>query len=93
MKYSVIIFNIILLIGEEEIVKNITLEQNFKMESACGCPMYTNYTPSFKECLDYIFYQTDFISIIDVSIPQIFLKSSNTYLKFCSLYRYHQKQK
>lgn len=37
------------------------------MASACGCEI-SNYTQGFKECIDYIFYQTDHISV-DKIIP------------------------
>lgn len=33
------------------------------MASACGTPTYTNYTQGFKECIDYIFYQTDSLTL------------------------------
>ena len=33
------------------------------MDSACGTPKYTNYTAGFKDCLDYIYYQTDNITV------------------------------
>ena len=36
------------------------------MDSACGTPKYTNYTIGFKDCLDYIYYQTDNISVTNV---------------------------
>ncbi|XP_045599255.2 2',5'-phosphodiesterase 12 [Procambarus clarkii] len=44
---------------ESEFVKNIRLSHNLELDSACGCPPYTNYTTGFYGCLDYIFYQTD----------------------------------
>lgn len=43
----------------EEAAKNVTLSQSFNMKSACGTPQYTNFTAGFKECLDYIWFQTD----------------------------------
>lgn len=45
--------------NEEQAVKNVSLSQPLKMQSACGFPRFTNYTAGFQECLDYIFYQTD----------------------------------
>jgi len=33
--------------------------QGLRMSSACGTPDYTNYTPEFSACLDYIFYEQD----------------------------------
>ncbi|XP_011158190.3 2',5'-phosphodiesterase 12 isoform X1 [Solenopsis invicta] len=43
----------------EEAIKNISLTQDLCMSSACGTPEYTNYTPEFSACLDYIFYERD----------------------------------
>lgn len=43
----------------EQAVKNVSLSQPLKMQSACGTPAYTNYTVGFQACLDYIFYQSD----------------------------------
>lgn len=43
----------------EEAVDNISLTQDLSMSSACGTPEYTNYTPEFSGCLDYIFYEKD----------------------------------
>ncbi|XP_014482436.1 PREDICTED: 2',5'-phosphodiesterase 12 isoform X2 [Dinoponera quadriceps] len=43
----------------EEAVKNVSLTQDLRMSSACGTPEYTNYTPEFSACLDYIFYERD----------------------------------
>lgn len=43
----------------DEVVENISLEQDLCMSSACGTPEYTNYTPLFADCLDYIFYEKD----------------------------------
>ncbi|XP_070507871.1 2',5'-phosphodiesterase 12 [Chironomus tepperi] len=50
----------------EEAVINVELNQPFKIKSACGTPKFTNYTVGFKECLDYIFYQTDKFSVTKV---------------------------
>jgi 2',5'-phosphodiesterase len=44
---------------KEEEVLNVEISQPYKMQSACGTPKFTNYTVGFKECLDYIFYQTE----------------------------------
>lgn len=41
----------------EEAVRNISLMQDLCLSSACGTPVYTNYTPVFSACLDYIFYE------------------------------------
>lgn len=42
------------------------------MASACGTPKFTNYTTDFADCLDYIFYQCDQVSVIQyVPLPQL----------------------
>uniref|UniRef100_U5ETA8 Putative glucose-repressible alcohol dehydrogenase transcriptional effector ccr4 n=1 Tax=Corethrella appendiculata TaxID=1370023 RepID=U5ETA8_9DIPT len=38
-----------------EAVRDVRLEQPFNIQSACGCPKYTNFTELFAACLDYIF--------------------------------------
>ncbi|KAM0733217.1 2',5'-phosphodiesterase 12 [Formica fusca] len=43
----------------EEAIENVSLMQDLCMSSACGTPEYTNYTPEFSGCLDYIFYERD----------------------------------
>ena len=43
--------------GEE--VTGLELRHGLRLETACGTPPYTNYTVGFKDCLDYIFYETD----------------------------------
>jgi len=43
--------------GEE--VKGLEMSHSLSLDSACGTPKYTNYTVGFKECIDYIFYETD----------------------------------
>jgi len=52
--------------NKEEAVTNVTLSQPFNMQSACGCPPYTNYTDGFKACLDYCFYQTEKFNVTNV---------------------------
>ncbi|KAK2582431.1 hypothetical protein KPH14_004741 [Odynerus spinipes] len=41
----------------EEAVENVSLTHDTCFASACGTPLYTNYTPDFSGCLDYIFYE------------------------------------
>ncbi|XP_044742172.1 2',5'-phosphodiesterase 12 isoform X2 [Chrysoperla carnea] len=54
----------------EEQIKDLSLRQPFKMASACGTPKFTNYTTDFADCLDYIFYQCDQVSVIQyVPLP------------------------
>ncbi|KFB39652.1 AGAP009079-PA-like protein [Anopheles sinensis] len=52
--------------NKEEAVKNVSLAQPLAMDSACGCPKFTNYTVGFTECIDYIFYQKDVLRVNDV---------------------------
>lgn len=50
----------------DQAVKNVTLSQPLKMQSACGTPQFTNYTVGFKACLDYIFYQSDKFNVTKI---------------------------
>ncbi|XP_054284725.1 2',5'-phosphodiesterase 12-like [Macrosteles quadrilineatus] len=50
----------------EEEVQGLSLSQPFNMQSACGTPKYTNFTAAFADCLDYIYYQTDRLSVESV---------------------------
>ena len=50
--------------GEE--VRGLSVEHSFKLGSACGAPAFTNYTVGFKDCLDYIFYETDKMGVQQV---------------------------
>lgn len=52
---------------EHESILGLSLHNPIKFESACGIPEFTNYTDLFKGCLDYIFYQTDFLKIDQVN--------------------------
>lgn len=38
----------------------------FIFESACGTPQYTNYTPDYKGCLDYIFVESNKLQVQQV---------------------------
>ncbi|XP_050046824.1 2',5'-phosphodiesterase 12 [Dermacentor andersoni] len=40
----------------EEAVVGLEARQKIPLASACGIPLYTNYTRGFQGCLDYIFY-------------------------------------
>lgn len=51
---------------KEEEVLNVELKQPYSIKSACGTPKFTNYTVGFKDCLDYIFYQTDKFSVTKI---------------------------
>lgn len=51
---------------QEEAVSGVDLKQPFSMNSACGTNIKTNFTPGFKECIDYIFYQTDKFSVTKI---------------------------
>lgn len=50
----------------EEHVKNLSIKHDLNLSSACGTPEYTNYTATFSGCLDYIFYQTDHLTVEQV---------------------------
>lgn len=52
--------------NEEQAVKNVSLAQPLKMQSACGTPKYTNYTVGFKECLDYIYVDSEKMKVVKV---------------------------
>ncbi|KAH8395663.1 hypothetical protein KR222_005786 [Zaprionus bogoriensis] len=52
----------------DEAVEDVELRQPFSMVSACGTPQYTNYTTLFSACLDYIFYQSDALELVQ-SVP------------------------
>ena len=44
----------------------IDLSHQLNVDSACGYPEYTNYVPSFKACIDYIFYEKDSLYVESV---------------------------
>lgn len=46
------------------------LYHEFNFESACGTPKYTNYTPDYKGCLDYIFIERHKMTVEQV-VPLI----------------------
>ncbi|XP_033333947.2 2',5'-phosphodiesterase 12 [Megalopta genalis] len=50
----------------EQIIENVTLKHDINLSSACGTPEFTNYTSTFSGCLDYIFYQTDYLGVEQV---------------------------
>ncbi|KAL2745648.1 hypothetical protein V1477_006039 [Vespula maculifrons] len=50
----------------EETVKGVSLTYNVRFASACGTPIYTNYTPEFSGCLDYIFYEKNKLEVEQV---------------------------
>ncbi|KAF7382815.1 hypothetical protein HZH66_013217 [Vespula vulgaris] len=50
----------------EETVKDVSLTYNVRFASACGTPIYTNYTPEFSGCLDYIFYEKNKLEVEQV---------------------------
>lgn len=45
--------------NKEEEVKGLTVETNLSFNSAYENIEYTNYTPDFNGCLDYIYYERD----------------------------------
>lgn len=54
------------IIDAEEHVQNVSIKHDMNLSSACGTPEYTNYTATFSGCLDYIFYQTDYLTVEQV---------------------------
>lgn len=51
---------------KEEEIQDVDLKQPFKFGSACGTPKYTNFTSGFADCLDYIYYDTNNLSVAQV---------------------------
>ncbi|XP_031365550.1 2',5'-phosphodiesterase 12-like [Apis dorsata] len=62
----------------QEHVQNISIKHDLNLASACGIPEYTNYTATFSGCLDYIFYQTDYLAVEQV-IPMPSKEELSTY--------------
>lgn len=54
------------ILDTEEAVTGLSLTNNRLLTSACGTPKYTNFTEGFKDCLDYIFYETNKFNVIQV---------------------------
>lgn len=53
-----------------EIVEGFDMTQPFEMRSAYGEPKFTNYTVGFSGCLDYIYYQSDKLKLLQaVPLP------------------------
>lgn len=46
---------------------DLTLSQDILLDSACGTPKYTNFTQGFAECIDYIFYEKNNLSVNQVN--------------------------
>lgn len=57
----------------DEAVMNVCLSHPFKFQSACGTPEYTNFTAGFADCLDYIFYETDMLDVLQVRYANNFI--------------------
>ncbi|KAK3861133.1 hypothetical protein Pcinc_032865 [Petrolisthes cinctipes] len=45
--------------ADGEHIEGLSFNHDLELDSACGLPPYTNFTPFFHGCLDYIYYQTD----------------------------------
>lgn len=66
---------------KDEAIDNLELQQPFKLASACGTPKYTNFTACFADCLDYIFYDRDNLSVVQVvPLPSVEELQQNTAL-------------
>lgn len=56
--------------NEEESIQGLVIETSLKFSSACKDLPYTNYTPGFNGCLDYIYYELNGFDCIDtVPLP------------------------
>ncbi|XP_049821947.1 2',5'-phosphodiesterase 12-like isoform X2 [Aethina tumida] len=67
--------------NKDEAIDNLELQQPFKLASACGTPKYTNFTACFADCLDYIFYDRDNLSVVQVvPLPSVEELQQNTAL-------------
>lgn len=58
--------NVSLSAGDEELITDLELHQPINIESACGTPPYTNFTQGFQETLDYIFIDSDTLTVTKV---------------------------
>lgn len=65
MKFLLIVF-INRPIDAEEMVTGVSLQQPFEIRSAYNNPKYTNFTVGFAACLDYIFYQSNNMRMLQV---------------------------
>ncbi|KAK6165879.1 hypothetical protein SNE40_022702 [Patella caerulea] len=52
--------------GEEEKLNDLELHHNFNIISGCGYSKYTNYTVGFHGMLDYIFVDSDNLTVTEV---------------------------
>ena len=52
--------------GKEDYIPYFELSHGFKLVCASGTPAYTNYVSSFKDCLDYIFVDSERLQPIRV---------------------------
>ena len=55
-------------LGDDISMAGFELSHQLLFESACGFPKNTNFTPAFKECLDYIFYEKDNL-VVESVVP------------------------
>ena len=58
----------IFLIDPEEAVTGLSIHNPVAMESACGTPLFTNYTSGFDGCLDYIFFEKSKLNVHQVML-------------------------
>lgn len=65
-KLETIFFFFVIFSDADEAVQGVTLQQPFKICSAYGPIKYTNFTPLFSACLDYIFYKTNNLNVFQV---------------------------
>lgn len=70
---------------KEEAVVGLELHNPVAMESACGTPPFTNYTPGFSGCIDYIFYEKSNLKVHQVNedVASLLCESSTFYFRLC----------
>lgn len=54
------------MLDSDEIIDGFDMSHCLSLGSACGQPIYTNFTPLFSGCLDYIFYDTKHLNVSEV---------------------------
>jgi 2',5'-phosphodiesterase len=59
-----------LVTDEQEAVVDLDVSHSLQLISACGTPEYTNFTPDFQGCLDYIYVDRNQLKV-DRVVPLI----------------------
>ncbi|XP_054168298.1 2',5'-phosphodiesterase 12-like [Oppia nitens] len=67
--------------NSDETIDGLDLSHSLSFGSACDEPIYTNYTPFFSGCLDYIFYDKNNLMVSEIiPLPDHQQVSANTAL-------------